>query len=86
MKGVEFNPPPASIFQQAQAKIEQYVATLPPDADGAIVSVATNKGVNAAIVMKAPGGFEITGWIGKSWGDEVWDYGGGVKKVFRFGK
>jgi hypothetical protein len=84
--GVAFNPPPASLFKQAMDKINEHVATLPPDADGAIVGVATNKGVNAAIVLKAPGGFEVQGWIGKNWGDEVLDYGGGVKKVFRFGK
>ena len=84
-KGVEFNPPPPSLMTSVMRQIDAQVATLPPDADAALVSVATNAGVNAAFVARVPGGFEVVTWVGKSWGEAV-TYGGGVKKVFRWGK
>ena len=85
-KGVEFNAPPASMLASVMKQIDEHIATLPPDADAALVSVATNKGVNAAFIARVPGGFEVQTWIGKSWGDKTIDAGAGVKKVFRWGK
>ena len=86
LKGVEFNPPPPSILASVMRQIDAQVATLPPDADAALVGVATNKGVNAAFVARVPGGFEVQAWIGKTWGADVLDTGAAVKKVFRFGR
>lgn len=79
--GVAFEPPPAHLLPDIMASMARAIATLPPDADGAIVGIATDKGANAAIVARLPAGFEVQAWIGKSWGERV-TYGAEVQKVF----
>lgn len=79
--GVAFNAPPEHLIPDIQASIGKAVAALPTDAKGAIVALVTDKGVNAAFIFKAPHGFEVAAWIGKSWGEEL-TAGAEVMKVF----
>ena len=84
LKGVEFNAPPPTILAAMLKQVDAQVAQLPPDADGALVAVATERGVNAAFVARMPHGFEVVSWVGRTWGSQAIDAGAGVKKVFRW--
>jgi hypothetical protein len=82
-RGVAFNEPPPHLIADALHIISEQMATLPADADAALVGIATDAGVNFAFVVKTPGGIEIATWIGKTWGSQI-EYGAGIKKVFRW--
>jgi len=75
-KGVSFNEPPSGLLAQALDIVNRGIAQLPADANGAIVAVGTDAGVNAAVVGKVNEHFHVVGWIGKNWGSAV--YGGGA--------
>lgn len=81
--GVAFNPPPAHIFADVMANINHAIASLPPDADGAIIGIGTDTGANAVFVARLPAGFAVQAWIGKNWGERV-TYGAEVQKVFKW--
>ena len=83
--GVQFVTPPASILTQAMQTVNEGMAALAPGDNGAIVTVvtideATGKlSANAAIVARVGDHLAVTGWIGKTWGDQV--VGGGAVKI-----
>lgn len=83
-RGVEFNAPPPHLMADAMRVIDDTMAALPPDADAALVGIATNTGENAAFVARVPGGIEVYAWVGKTWGSQI-NYGTGARKVFRWG-
>jgi hypothetical protein len=66
-KGVVFTTPPEVLLPSIHASIAHAIASLPPEAHGALVGVATEAGVNAAIVAKLDDDWEVMAWIGKSW-------------------
>lgn len=69
MDGVQFTAPPTHLLADATALIDTLVQQLPPDATGAVVGLATDRGWNAAVVHRSTGGgFQVSSWIGKSWG------------------
>lgn len=70
-KGVAFNPPPDLHIGEILASVRQAVSQLPAEKKAALVTVATEKGVNAAIAVKLSHGWVTTAWIGKSWGAPV---------------
>lgn len=80
-KGVAFNPPPAERIGVISKAIDDAFAQIPADARGALIAVANEKGVNAALVTRGPKGFDVQTWIGKSWGGSL-EYGAAVRKVF----
>jgi hypothetical protein len=84
--GVQFNRPPDVMIPSIMGSIARAFDSLPPDVDGALVAIGTNKGANAAFVVRAPHGVDVVTWIGKSWGDggEL-NYGVEVQKVFKWG-
>jgi hypothetical protein len=71
IKGVAFNAPPMQLVGDIRSSIDQAVAQLPADKRGALVGVATEQGVNAAIVAKLDHGWTVQSWIGKAWGGAV---------------
>lgn len=83
--GVAFNAPPPHLFDDAIARISAAVATLPPEADLALVGIVTDAGTNAALVGRLPHGFEVQAWIGKHWGEKI-DVGAGFVKTWKFGR
>jgi hypothetical protein len=70
-KGVAMNVPPASLLDAMTKEVKDAVATLPDGARGALVGVATTKGVNLAVVSKLNGHVDVTAWIGKSWSEPI---------------
>lgn len=66
-KGVAFNDPPAHLIPDIRKSIDLAVAQLPDWKRGAVVGVATEAGVNAAVVAKLDHGWTVTSWIGKTW-------------------
>lgn len=81
LKGVQFTPPPTPIFDSVQAQVAAAIGRLPPDAHGAVISVATTAGWNAAIVTKAPHGFDVQAYVGSKWGEPI-EGGIAVTKVW----
>lgn len=76
LSGVAMNEPPASILNAAMTEIRTEMATLPDGARGALVGIATTRGVNLALATRVNGHVEVTAWIGKTWGDPI---SGGAK-------
>jgi len=70
-KGVAFIPPPTPLLSDAVRVIDRMTAQLPPDAVGAIVSLSTKDGWNAAVVHRVGSRFAVVCWIGKHWGGGV---------------
>jgi hypothetical protein len=70
-KGVAMNPPPPSILAVVTKQVQDAVANLPADGKGALVGIATTKGVNLAVVAKVNTHVNVTAWIGRSWGDPI---------------
>lgn len=75
-KGVAFNAPPTSLMADATAVLDAMSAQLPPDANGAIVAVATDAGWNAAIMHRVDNRWAVGAFVGKNWGSSV--TGGGA--------
>ena len=71
LSGVAMNAPPASLMDAVTKQVKDAVATLPPGAKGALVGIATTKGVNLALVSKVNNHVDVTAWVGKSWGTPV---------------
>lgn len=65
--GVAFNAPPPHLISDTMANINAALATLPPDAHGAIISVADQSGVNAAVVAKIADQWSVVAFVGKTW-------------------
>jgi hypothetical protein len=63
--------------------IERSIAAIPDDADGAIVGHYSRDEWVGAVLLRAPGGFRIKGWIGQEEGKRL-NYGIGVLKTFKF--
>ena len=75
-KGVEFNPPPPHLLEDALRIVNDSVSQLPAGANGGLVFVGSKNpgerlGVNAALVVRAGDHFAVTTWIGKKWGEEL---------------
>lgn len=81
MSGVAFNPPPMHLIQDVQRSIDTAIKQLPPDANGGLVAIATEHGVNAAVVAKLDHGWTVTSWIGKAWSEPI-SGGASVMKVW----
>lgn len=75
--------PPGMIRSAIKLEVDRALADIPKDKNGAMVAVATPAGVNLAIAAKTGNGWEVVGWIGKSWaaGSKI-DYGAQVKKTW----
>ena len=71
MTGVAFTTPPAKLIPDLQASITRAVAAIPKGSRGALVSVVTDTGVNAAVVTKIGNDWAVQAWIGKNWGERV---------------
>lgn len=76
MSGVSFEPPPRGLLADAMKIVEEQTRALPPGHRNAVVLVATDAGVNAAIVHRAGDHVGVTGWVGKRWGSSI--TGGGA--------
>ncbi len=71
--GVAYNPPPSELIPAVNGQISAALASLKPGSKGALVAIATQAGVNAAIVAKLGEHWTTTAYIGKSWGaGPVW--------------
>jgi hypothetical protein len=80
-KAIQFNPPPDHHVSDLMNSINSAMASLPPDAKGALVMVPTTAGGNAAIVVRAGHSWDVMTWIGKSWGEPL-AAGVAVRKVW----
>jgi hypothetical protein len=58
--------------------IQNAMNSLPVGANGALVAVANEQGVNAAVVVRAGDHFAVTSWIGKSWKGSL-EYGAATR-------
>lgn len=73
--GVQMNEPPGELIESTMGVIGKAVAQLKDGEKGKLVWVATKNGdklaVNAAVVNKFNDHFEVTLWIGKTWGQPI---------------
>lgn len=77
-KGVAFSAPPPHLIADARRAIEQMTAQLPDGTNGAVIVMATDQGMNAAVVHRVGKRFAVGTWIGKEsgWGSRF--TGGGA--------
>lgn len=70
-QGVIMNAPPAVLLDAITKQVRDAVATLPEGSRGALVGVATTKGINLAVVSKVNQHVDVTAWVGRSWGAPI---------------
>lgn len=70
-KGVQFEPPAASIRAQAEAIVREGAREIPAGFSNAVIRYRTDRGLQAAIVHRAGKHVEIVGWLGKKGGERV---------------
>lgn len=80
-KGVAFSAPGPELVPSITASIRRAVESLPAGSRGAIVGVATQDGVNAAIVARFDHGWDVQAWVGKRWAGPL-EAGVQVQKVW----
>lgn len=69
--GVQFTDPPARLILDVSRHINEVLATLPENTQGAVVGIVTDRGINVAVVHKFNDTFAVSTWIGKDWGSKV---------------
>lgn len=87
-RGVATTEPPLAILPRLNAQIDAALATLPKDSNGVfMLDVRTEKdGIvqgNLAFVKKFENRWDVTAWVGKTWGDPVendWRAGVTIRK------
>lgn len=75
--------PNISISASIRDAVARELGALPPDAKGAIVAVATTRGVNLAFAYKLDAGWNVAAYVGKSGWDRPIEGGVVVQKVIR---
>lgn len=80
-------PPPAGISASLEAAVARAVAAIPPDRTGALIGVATQRGMNLVVAARdASGDLRAQAWIGKSGWDtpltQGWEWGVQVMRTF----
>lgn len=78
LKGVAFNAPPPHLIADASRVIAQMTKDFPTGTRGAVVALATDAGVNAAVVHRVGNRFVVASWIGKTWTGKI-EAGGAVQ-------
>lgn len=71
---LEFNQPNPFDAIKIHESVSRFVQTLPPDTKGGLVTVMTDKGMNAVLFKRTQikgKDVEISAWIGKSWGAPI---------------
>ena len=74
---------PTTISASIRSSVAAVLGDLPKDAKGAIVGVATEKGMNLAVAYKLDSGWSVGAWVGKSGWKQPVAGGVVVQKVFR---
>lgn len=75
--------PTISIAASIHSAVAKTLGELPEDAKGAIVGVATEKGMNIAVAYKLEKGWSVAAYIGKSGWDRPIEGGVVVQKIIR---
>ena len=75
--------PDVMIANSIRKAVADVLGTLPPDAKGALVGVATDKGMNLAVAYKLDSGWSVGAYIGKAGWDRPIEGGVLVQKVFK---
>lgn len=75
---VQMTPPPLDLADAVRTKAVQIAGELGPQNRGAVVAVATTKGVNLAVMARMSGHWFVQGYIAKEWGQPL-EAGGGVQ-------
>lgn len=73
--------PARVISDSIKAAVDRTLGELPPGTHGAIVGIATDKGVNLAIAHRSDHGWEVAAYIGKTWTGPI-EGGAFVKKTW----
>jgi hypothetical protein len=65
--------PTSAVAKSIQQQAAEYLRLLPPETNGAVLTVETGAGFNLAVAHKSRGGrWGVTTWIGKSgWSEPV---------------
>jgi hypothetical protein len=84
--GVSMTPPPDAILGQVTGMVARAMQSIPPNARGALVGIATtdatgNTNVNLALAVKVNEHVSVLSWIGKNWQRPV-EGGAAVQWVF----
>lgn len=75
--------PPSGLSASIAKAVTDAAAQIPPGMSGGLVAVATEKGVNLAVVHRFGQKVEVMGWIGKSgWSSKGTEIGAQVKAVW----
>jgi hypothetical protein len=62
---------PGPIASSLKSRVHQALAEIPDGKQGAIVGIATEKGVNLVVAHRANDRWMVASWIGKEWGGAV---------------
>jgi hypothetical protein len=81
LAGVAFNPPPISIMAEASQVLNEMTAQLPPQANGAVIGIATQSGWNAAVMHRTDKTWTVGAWVGKHWNGGLTG-GGAIRAVW----
>lgn len=76
-------PPPSGLSASISKAVAEAAAQIPPGMSGGLVAVATDKGVNLAVVQRFGQHAEVTAWVGKSgWSSNGAEVGAQIKAVW----
>lgn len=81
--GVKFVTPPDHMVPALTDSITRATAALEPDDKVVVVGIATETGMNGAVVAQGAKGWDVVAWIGKDWGAPRPYYGVGVLKRWK---
>lgn len=75
LPSVQMVPPPAHLIGEVTRMVEDAASQLHPNEQGRFVWIATEKGVNLAIVQKVYQNshlrVNVAGWVAKEWGQPI---------------
>lgn len=75
--------PPTGLSASIAKAVSDAAAQIPAGMSGGLVAVATDKGVNLAVVQRFGHKVEVMGWIGKSgWSSKGAEVGAQIKAVW----
>ena len=73
---------PTTIAASIRSSVAAVLGDLPADAKGAVVAIATEKGVNLAVAYRGERGLTVGAYIGKEWSRPI-EGGVVVTKIWR---
>lgn len=74
--------PPPGVAASITKAVQDAIAQVPADRSGAILGVATERGMNLVIAQRVNSHLQVTAWVGKSGWDQPTTGGAAVRVVW----